>query len=167
MSDAAREREARAEPARIYLAGPVGAYADGGADWRNQVQEHFAEDYDFRDPLSKYNIPAGDLDVVDGISNPDNPETVGVEEIVKNDKRLIDESDGLVVGYTQVYSIGTPMEVMYAREREMPVAIWVRDDTEFDDLSPWYRHHATALTTDVEMGLRHIESQALEEVADA
>lgn len=149
----------------IYLAGPVAAYQDGGASWRDEITGFFADDYDFRDPLAKYNIPAGDLDVVDGHSNPDNPETVGVDEVVENDLRLIDESDGLLVGYTDVPSTGTPMEVMYARERDMPVALWVRDETDFEALPIWYRYHATALTTNVEMGLRHVEQMAAEEVS--
>lgn len=152
-----------AEPT-VYLAGPVAAYDDGGAVWRDGVQEVFADEFDFRDPLAKYNIPAGDLDVVAGYSDPDNTETVGIDEVVENDLGLIDESDGILLGYTHVPSTGTPMEVMYARERDMPVALWVRDDTVFDDLPIWYRYHATALTTDVELALRHIEGQAAEEV---
>lgn len=149
--------------ATIYLAGPVAACEDGGAGWRDEVMEYFADEYEFRDPLSKYNVPVEGLSIVKGRSNPKNPETVGVEEIVEGDKELLRESDGVLVGYTPVRSIGTPMEVMWARERDYPVAIWVRDPaTEFDALSPWYRYHSTALTTNVEMGLRHIERQALE-----
>lgn len=145
------------ETVAIYLAGPVGHLPDGGAEWRNSVVEFWGDDYEFHDPLAKYNIPAEDLTVVDGRSNPENPGTVGVEEIVEGDLELLWESDGVLVGYEAVRSIGTPMEVMWARERDYPVAIWVRDDTEFGDLSPWYQYHATAITTDPEMGLRHIE----------
>lgn len=148
----------------VYLAGPVAADEDGGAGWRNEIQEYYDE-YGFRDPLSKYNVKLDDLAIVDGYSNPENPETVGLDELVERDKQLIDESDGVLVGYSDVQSIGTPMEVMYARERDMPVALWVRDDTDFDALSPWYQYHATALTTDPEMGLRHIERQTEEAVA--
>lgn len=146
--------------ATIYLAGPISACPDGGA-WREEVQSYFGDDYDFRDPLAKYDVPADDLMVVEGVSDPDTPHTVGIEEIVAGDKRLIDESDGLLVGYTDVQSVGTPMEVLYARERGLPVAIWVRDSTEFDALSPWYRVHATAITTAPELGLRHVERQAI------
>lgn len=143
----------------VYLAGPVGAYDDGGAEWRNEVTESFGDEYDFRDPLSKYNAPARNLELVDGHSNPDNPVTVGIAELVESDKELLSESDGVLVGYTAVRSIGTPMEVMWAHERDYPIAIWVRDDTEFDDLSPWYQYHATAITTEPGMGLSHIERQ--------
>lgn len=147
----------------VYLAGPVANVQDGGAGWRDEVQEYFGDEYAFRDPLSKYNIPADQLDVVDGTSNPENRETVGVDEIVEGDKQLLEESDGVLVGYSAVRSIGTPMEVMWARERDYPVAIWVRDDTEFDELSPWYRYHATATTTDPGLGLSHIRNQVTDQ----
>ena len=52
------------------------------------------------------------------------------------------------------------MEVMWARERDLPVAIWIRDGTPMNDLSPWYRYHATAMTNSVDMALRHVEHQA-------
>jgi hypothetical protein len=144
----------------IYLAGPVQHVDGGGADWREQVQEFYADEYDFRDPLSKYNVPADDLTIVDGVSNPENDATVGVEEIVERDKGLLKESDGVLVGYSAVQSVGTPMEVMWAHERGYPIALWVRDDTEFGGLSPWYRYHATAITTAVGMGLSHIRRYA-------
>ena len=51
------------------------------------------------------------------------------------------------------------MEVLWARERDYPVALWVRDDTPFDALSPWYRHHATAITTDAQLAIWHLTDQ--------
>jgi len=105
-------------------------------------------------------VPLEELEIVPGASRDGVDKTVGVRELVENDKRLIDESDGILLGYTAVRSIGTPMEVMYAREREMPVAIWIRDDTDMEDLSPWYQYHATAITTAAGMGMTHVENQA-------
>jgi hypothetical protein len=143
------------------------AYADGGAAWREAVKDEFGEAYDFWDPLSKYNVATEDLTVVDGRSDPDVATTVGVKEIVEEDKRLLAESEGVLVGYSQVHSIGTPMEAIYARERGMPVALWIRDDTAFDELSPWYRYHATAMTTDVELALQHLRRQTANDERDA
>lgn len=142
----------------VYLAGPVAAYDDGGAGWRESIIDFYGDAYDLKSPLDKYNVPVEELTIVDGESG-DAPETVGVGEIVHGDLTLLRASDGVLVGYSDVKSIGTPMEVRWARERDYPVALWVRDDTEFDDLSPWYRYHATALTTAPGMGLRHIERQ--------
>lgn len=146
------------EAPTIYLAGPVG-HAPDASEWREKVTDYYSDHYEFRNPLDRFDVPAEDLDVVDGTSNPDNPGTVGVDEIVETDKQLLDESDGVLLGYKRVISIGSPMEVMWARERDLPVALWIRDDTKFDELSPWYRYHATALTTDLGMALRHIEDE--------
>ena len=44
----------------VYLAGPVAAYDDGGARWRNAIKDEFS-DVEFKDPLSKYNVPLDDL----------------------------------------------------------------------------------------------------------
>jgi len=142
----------------IYLAGPVAALEDGGAGWRDRVTEEFGDEFELLNPLSKYNVPADELEVVDGVSGA-GAHTVGTHEIVEDDKRLLRHADGILVGYERVHSIGTPMEVMWASERDLPVAIWVRDETDFEDLSPWYRYHATAVTNAVALALRHLERQ--------
>ena len=139
------------EPA-IYLAGPVMSMADGGAGWREDLIERFGDGYQFRNPLSKYNIPVDGVEIVDGASHGGD-ETVSVSEIVEDDKQLIGESDAVLVGYSAVRSIGTPMEVMWAYEREMPVALWIRDGTATDELSPWYRYHVDLITDDVTLAL--------------
>jgi len=130
----------------LYLAGPVAALDDGGASWREEITTVFARDYNvqFKNPVAKYNVPAGDVEIVSVES--DHPSEVTPEEIVEADKELLRESDGVLVGYSDVQSIGTPMEVMWAFEREIPVVIWIRDGTPHSELSPWYRHHADAVT---------------------
>jgi len=136
----------------IYLAGPVMSMADGGAGWREDLSERFGDAYEFKNPLAKYNIPVDDIEIVDGASHGGD-EAVSVSEIVETDKHLLAESDAVLVGYSAVRSIGTPMEVMWAHEREMPVALWLRDNTDYADLSPWYRYHAGLVTNDVLMAL--------------
>ena len=131
----------------IYLAGPVASLEDGGASWRQDLVDEYAEDDDvhFENPVAKYNVPAGDVDIVP--SESDDPGEVTPGEIVEADKSMLRESDGVLVGYSDVQSIGTPMEVMWAHERDVPVVIWIRDDTLYGELSPWYRYHADAVTT--------------------
>ena len=143
----------------VYLAGPVATLADGGAEWRERVGRDYGEQYDFQNPLAKYNVPVEDLTVVDGVSDPDDHTTVGTDEIVEEDKSKLRASDVVLVGYVDTQSVGTPMEVMWAFEREMPVAIWIRDDTDIMDLSPWYLHHAAAITNSVEMALGHLDRE--------
>lgn len=131
----------------LYLAGPVGSLEDGGASWRQDLVDEYAEDDDvhFENPVAKYNVPAGDVDIVPYES--DHPGEVTPGEIVEADKSMLRESDGVLVGYSDVQSIGTPMEVMWAHDRYMPVVVWIRDDTLYSELSPWYRYHADAVTT--------------------
>jgi len=140
----------------VYLSGPVAAYDDGGREWREWVQDQFP-DVQFKDPLSKYNVPVEELTIT-STETPFEGE-VSVDVLVGSDKDLLRVSDAVLVGYTDVKSVGTPMEVMWARERDYPVALWVRDDTPVDELSPWYRHHVTACTTDVELAISHLTEQ--------
>jgi len=132
----------------IYLAGPVANVEDGGAAWRERLTEEYQHDtsIEFLDPLAKYNAPADDLRIIDGVSDADDEETVGADEIVRSDKQLILGSDALLVGYEAVQSVGTPMEVMFAHARDIPIAVWIRDETLREKLSPWYRHHAGRVT---------------------
>lgn len=139
----------------IYLAGPVAAYQDGGAAWRDRLVEEFGDEFAFRNPLDKYNVPVEDLTIVDG-STPSADGCVSVTELVEGDKDLLRESDAVLVGYSDVQSIGTPMEVMWAYERDIPVAVWLRDATDYDQLSPWYRYHAGAVVDEPEDALHYL-----------
>lgn len=149
----------------IYLAGPVMNLDDGGAGWREDVIENYDDQFQFNNPLGKYNVPAESLTVVDGTSG-DSDHTVGVDEIVTGDKELLRDSDAVLVGYEAVRSIGTPMEVMWAFERDYPVAIWIRDSTPIDELSPWFQYHATAMTNSLQMALSHLDRQVGGETDD-
>lgn len=138
----------------IYLAGPVAAFEDGGAAWRDQLVAE-RDNVEFLNPLDRFNVPVDDLTIVEGDSG-DDPELVSVSEIVKTDKELLDQADAVLVGYSDVQQIGTPMEVMAGFGADKPIAIWVRDRTPFDELSPWYRYHAGALTNSPDLALMHL-----------
>lgn len=142
----------------IYLAGPVMSMADGGAGWREDVEAYSdGGGIETKNPLSKYNAAVDDIEIVDGGTHGGDNATVSVSEIVEGDKHLLAESDAVLVGYSAVRSIGTPMEVMWAHERDMPVAVWIRDDTEPQELSPWYRYHADHITTTLPIALHTLE----------
>ena len=156
MTDATPRDEAGHKPT-VYLAGPVAHVDDGGAGWREHIESRFGKVIETRNPLDKYNIPLEELDVVPGDDSGRGEVSVG--EIVTNDKRLIRESDAILVGYEAVQSVGTPMEVHYAFRRGYPVALWLRDDTDPDELSPWYRHHVSAITDSAELAVDHIRRE--------
>lgn len=147
------------EPPTVYLAGAIDDAPDHGVPWRRQLREHYSDEYDLIDPLEKYDVPVADLEYVDGWSNPDNPHTIGTEELVEKDKRAVLSSDGVLVGYHSRRTIGTPMEVLLAWQQGKPVALWIRDDTTFEAISPWFHCHVTAMSTDPLMALRHVGRQ--------
>lgn len=143
----------------VYLAGPVANVPDGGASWREIVTERFGDEIETRNPLDKYNVPAEELRISES-PHADRDGVVGYADIVESDLELLEESDAVLVGYEDVQSVGTPMEVRWAYERDYDVAIWIRDDTGIHDLSPWYLHHASAVTTSLEMAIRHLTRES-------
>jgi nucleoside 2-deoxyribosyltransferase len=107
----------------IYLAGPIRKAADP-VSWRVEMQQSTAE-FEFHNPIRR------DVDA-------DSP----ADEVVEGDLELIDDADGLFVGWhDDVPSVGTPMEVRYAAVQPMPVVVWRRDDAE-STLSPWLRYYS-------------------------
>ena len=126
----------------VYLAGPV-AHTENANSWRTGIKKSHGDEYEFLDPLNKYDVPTDDLEVVDDYVT-DDPTKVAVDEIVENDKEMIERCDGVLVGYEPVRSVGTPMEVMFAYARNIPVTIWKQYGEQ--KLSPWYRYHAEEIT---------------------
>lgn len=116
---------------RIYMAGPVQHADDYGVGWRQMIKQEYPDRFDWADPLDVYH--AGDMGVEREWTD---------EEIIVKDLRMIDESDGVLVGWDDVPSAGTPMEVFYASfVRNIPVV--VRYDG--DEISPWMSGHSMAI----------------------
>jgi nucleoside 2-deoxyribosyltransferase len=143
----------------VYLAGPVAHAPDGegGASWRDRFEDRFGDRFNVLNPLSKYNVPLDDLRIKPGVSNPNDETAVGVDELVRNDKQMIEGADVVLVGYKPVRSVGTPMETMYAYERDIPVVLWDRDG-DFD-LSPWYKYHVDAALGSMDDAVEWIEEK--------
>lgn len=143
----------------VYLAGPVAHAPDGegGASWRDRFEARFGGRFEVRNPLSKYNVPLDDLCIKPGVSNPNDETTVGIDELVRNDKQMIEGADVVLVGYKPVRSVGTPMEVMYAFERDIPVILWGREGGF--DLSPWYKYHTDAVLGSMDAAADWIEQK--------
>jgi len=111
---------------RIYLAGAIHHSADP-VSWRIELQQSSCE-FNFANPMAR------------GVHPDKDPR----EEIVDGDLELIDDSDGLLVGWhSEIPSVGTPMEIRYASEQGIPVVVWRRDDSE--QTSPWLQYHADRL----------------------
>jgi len=137
----------------IYLAGPVANVDDGGRDWRNELIDNNPT-ADFANPLDEYNAPADNLQID---TNPTTQNQVSPTEIVESDKELLRESDAVLVGYEDVQSVGTPMEVMWAYERGYTISVWLRDDSILSDLSPWYHYHTDFVTSKSNHAVAYLE----------
>ena len=133
----------------VYLAGPVRNLDDGGLSWRQEVRDKLKPYYEIESPLDKYNPSVEDIEVVDQ-SFPQDDSKVECWEIVRSDKAQIDKSDVLFVGHANVQMIGTPMEVMYAYERDIPIAMWDMDDVGEENMSPWFRKHVDVIESDLQ-----------------
>lgn len=113
--------------ANVYLAGPIQHSDDHGVGWRERVKSEF-DAFTWLDPLAAYESHSSELyrEWTD-------------ERIVEKDLSMIDNSDALLVGWDDVPSCGTPMEVFYAKRcRDIPVAVRYVGD----ELSPWMSVHA-------------------------
>lgn len=129
----------------VYLAGPIQFADDGGHGWRNRVATEFETvGIEWSDPLDKYDARSEAVIVHNG-DPPENPpegsDLISTTELVEADKELVAAADALLVGWDDVPSAGTPMEVLYAYERDTPVVVWYRGDS----LSPWMQYHADAV----------------------
>lgn len=133
----------------IYMAGPVQHADDGGHGWRNELQQSNL-DAEWNNPLDKYDLSIDNVRwVKDESKIPDDTETateyVTSQQIVDGDKELIDESDALMIHLEEMVPMwGTPMEMMYAFDRTMPIAVSHGDF----EISPWLIHHADFRTMD-------------------
>jgi len=145
----------------IYLAGPVAHVDDHGVGWRETVAET-ASSFETLNPLDKYNVGLDDLEIVH--EPPAGDGEVTPHEIVGNDKRLLDQSDAVLVGYEAAQSIGTPMEVMHVFGTGTPVVLWIRDDTDPEALSPWWHCHVSAIETNLTNALWQLRQRVDMEV---
>lgn len=126
----------------IYLAGPVKEAYDNGRGWRGEVKEKF-DWADWIDPLEKYDV-----------GDECDPEITD-EEIVASDLEMIDSSDMVFVNFEEsVETMGTPMEVLYASQNDVPVVVCWQPETV---VSPWlqtYSDYVTGIPMDAAMWMQ-------------
>ena len=88
----------------VYLAGPIGDCNDAQkVKWRNEVKAKYSDHFDFSDPIEKL-LPA----------------SAGNSDIVKEDVRAIEESDGIIVNMWRE-SIGSAIGMVHAHIIGKPV----------------------------------------------
>lgn len=143
---------------KVYLAGAINGCTDAEAkDWRGYVMATYPG-HTYLDPMTRdfrgrENEPGIDAEIVEG----------DIDDIL--------DSDVLLVNYDKP-SVGTSMEVFFARQVSKHVVIVARPDTK---LSPWLTYHAHAVVhsfaeamklIDTIQGLRVSQEKALNQVFD-
>lgn len=131
----------------IYLSGPIENDPDGCAKWRNDIKFQWKDEVEFHDPVERIDGSKDDVKIVPNKSayyramrdDNDYNEIIKDSEIVNVDKQQIRHSNGMLVKHKDVISRGTDMEIMYANERDIPIALWSNEGK--DDLSIWLRYH--------------------------
>jgi hypothetical protein len=144
----------------VYLAGPIKNANNGGVGWRKEIKEEYSDKFSFNDPTEDIIVPNEDIDLVDGKTNSE--DEISLQHVVLNDKGLLTTSDAVFVGYSDVKSVGTPMEVHKAYQLGLPIVMWDREPTgtwlkrQYKRLktkvigekekSLWYKHHTNLIT---------------------
>jgi nucleoside 2-deoxyribosyltransferase len=106
---------------KIYMAGPIQHSKSNGKGWRERVKDKYPE-IDWVDPIDKYDSSDEAAEWED-------------EKIVREDKELIDDCDGILLHYEKVASWGTPREQEYAKQTDKPV--FVQTTVPPEEQSPW------------------------------
>lgn len=108
----------------FYLCGPIQGCTDKECkDWREYVKNRLK--YPTLDPMAR---------------DYRGKEDTHSKEIVEGDIADIDRSYALIVNYIRP-SVGTSMEIFYARSKHLHVYVVCAEDTV---ISPWLRYHTTA-----------------------
>jgi len=127
------------EDVKVYLAGPVKEAEDSGVGWRETIAEKTS--LTTLNPLDKYNSET-------------DPEDWSSRRIVLEDLEMISQSDGVLVAYDGEPTWGTPMEIRYAHNSGIPVALaWTCDR----QVSPWASQHVTLIRSDIERCAKVLE----------
>jgi hypothetical protein len=129
----------------VYLSGPMKEEPEEGKVWRDGIKEKYSDEFKFLDPYNSFDPNSGRI-VLD--SNFDgSEEEIMVSELVETDKNMICGSEYMFVGFSNVISRGTAMEIIFAYHHNIPVFLWDRTDEDYS-LSPWVIYHTVFRSTD-------------------
>jgi len=126
---------------KVYLSGPIhGCSEEEQHEWRESVKRGLRnENFEFLDPTIRtydWNDPAS------------------VKKVVEDDKRDIDQCDILLVNWTKP-GAGTPMEMLYAWEREKLVVTIVPYGVH---ATAWVRYHSHIMLRTVRQGIDYLSN---------
>jgi len=132
----------------VYLSGPIRCVEDDGRGWRNDVIEQYGDEFEFHNPLDRY-----DPETMDILSDPSNidldadKQQVLPTEYVADDKRLMAQSEAVLLGLPEEIARGSLMEAMWCSLHQIPVYAWtIEGQTE----SGWLHVHAEIVSDDLD-----------------
>lgn len=137
----------------IYLSGPIRCVDDNGHGWRETVKEQYSE-FNYNSPLDAF-----DPEEVEVLNDPvdfdpeEEKEQVYPSEYVFSDKKMINESEVILIGIPDVKARGTMMEAMYGYMRGTPFFVWVIDGQEE---SGWIFDHCEFMSDNLDEVMREI-----------
>lgn len=134
------------EKVRVYLSGGMGALSyEEQSKWRKQVQDAVNFNYDcakkpyFFNPVNYYNF--------------EEVRYRSEREVMEFDLNALRNSDLVVVNFNDPKSIGTAMELMLAKERNIPViGFGVNGQT----IHPWLLECCTRVCDNLREAVEHI-----------
>lgn len=131
---------------KVYLSGAISNAPEYGEEWRESVKEQVSDYVEPCDPLDFHDF------------EPEEEITVSDDELVRQDKLEIADSDVVLVNWqSNVPKAGTPMEIMYAYNLGVPVVVW-HSDCVREEVSPWVRHHASFMFERLEDAVEMVET---------
>ena len=134
------------ESVRIYLSGSMsGVSLEEQSKWRQKVIDAINHQYEhdknatFFNPINYYNF----------VERKHKSE----KEIMEFDLYNLRHSDLVIVNFNNVWSIGTAMELMLAKEMHIPVIGW---NSSNEDLHPWLAECTTRLCDNLRETVEHV-----------
>lgn len=134
------------ESVKIYLSGSMaGVSFEKQSKWRNQVMEAIKYGYEHEKSVTFFN-PVNYYNFRDKNHKSE-------KEIMEFDLYNLRNSDLVIVNFNNIWSIGTAMELMLAKEMHIPVIGW---NSSGEELHPWLSECTTRLCDNLRETVEHI-----------
>lgn len=136
------------ESVKIYLSGSMcGVSWEEQSKWRQNVMDAINYQYEhdkkatFFNPVNFYNSKE--------------KQYKSEKEVMEFDLYNLRNSDIVIVNFNNIWSIGTAMELMLAKEMHKPVIGW---NSSGEELHPWLSECVTRLCDDMRETVEHVVS---------
>jgi hypothetical protein len=139
----------------IYLSGPIRKADDNGRTWREELIDDYSDEFDFINPLDRYNPDEHEIlnDPIH-LSDDSEKEQILPSEYVMSDKMGIQQSEFMFVGLPEIIARGTCMECLFSHFQDTPFFVWTMDKQEE---SGWLFRHAEVMYDDRDAIMEYIK----------